>query len=357
MKYWMYAGGHTPGSAWAEMKAKGITGVIGPAAIAEPALAAGLEVMLCGGAFPAGKISEKGDEHLAVDINGKKQLWFYSCCPSHRPTREANLEMYRRMAKTPGISGVIIDGARFASPSSSFDPDAFFTCFCPRCKEAMKDFGINPDRTEKAVRELYDWCMGSGKTPSGPVGIENWFAFRRKQAGSHLRDFADVVHKAGLKAGAFLFFPSISDMVGQSYEDMSSVMDIVSPMLYSAYPVTETDYAAACLNSELAAIYRLLTAHGALTEREAMKKLEELTGTSLPAPDEMAKAVPSALVGSETAKVSAKCRPALNMPILQLDEPNLHESIRLAVEAGADEIAFFLYKEEVFSGLPALPEF
>lgn len=357
MKYWMYAGGSTPGSAWAKMKEKGITGVIGPTSIAEPALAAGLEVMLCGGAFPAGKIAEKGYEHLAVDINGKKQLWFYSCCPSHKPTREANLEMYRRIAKTPGISGVIIDGARFASPSSSFDPDAFFTCFCPRCKEAMKDFGIDPDRTEKAVRGLYDFLFKGEKAPLDREGIDAWFAFRRKQAGSHLRDFADVVRKAGLKAGAFLFFPSISDMVGQSYEDMSNVMDIVSPMLYPAYPVTETDYAAACLNSELAAIYRLLTFHGALTEKEAMDWLEKLTGAALPAPEEMAKAVSSALVGSETAKVSAKCGSALNMPILQLDEPHLNESIRLAVEAGAEEIAFFVYREEALENLAPLPEF
>ena len=45
------------------------------------------------------------------------------------------------------------------------------------------------------------------------------------------------------------------------------------------------------------------------------------------------------------------------MPILQLDEPDLNESIRLAVEAGAEEIAFFVYKEEVFSKLPPLPQF
>lgn len=356
MKYWMYAGGSTPAHAWKEMKEKGITGVIGPAAIAEPALAAGLEVMLCGGAFPAENLAEKGDDHLAADINGKKQLWFHSCCPSHIPTREANLDMYRRIAKTPGISGVIIDGARFASPASSFDPDAFFTCFCPRCKEAMQRFGIDPDRTEKAVRALYDWCMGSGKSPEDIDGIRQWFLFRRKQAGAHLKDFAAVIHEAGLKAGAFLFFPSISGLVGQSYEDMNGIMDIVSPMLYPAYPATETDYAAACLNSELAAIYRILTAHGAFTPEAAHKALEKLMGHPLPAPDEMAKAVPSALVGTETAKVSALCSSALNIPILQLDEPELFTSIRRAVSAGAGEVAFFIYKEEVFAKLPHLPE-
>lgn len=357
MKYWMYAGGSTPAHAWAEMKAKGITGIIGPAAVAEPALAAGLEVMLCGGAFPAGKIAEKGDDHLAVDINGKKQLWFYSCCPSHRPTREANLEMYRRIAKTPGISGVIIDGARFASPSSSFDPDAFFTCFCPRCKEAMAGFGLDPDRIERSVRQLYDWYCRGGNRPADPDGIRDWITFRRRQAGSHLKDFADVIHEAGLKAGAFLFFPSISDLVGQSYEDMGEVMDIVSPMLYPAYPVTENDYAAACLNSELAAIYHLLTGHGALSGQEAMAGLEKLMGHPLPAPGEMAKAVPSALIRSETGKAVRRSKNALTMPILQLDEPELTKSIRHAVSAGAKEIAFFIYKEEVFAKLPPLPEF
>lgn len=357
MKYWMYAGGNTPAHAWNDMKAKGITGVIGPAAVAEPALAAGLEVMLCGGAFPAGKISEKGDDHLAVDINGKKQLWFSSCCPSHKPTREANLEMYRRIVKTPGISGVIIDGARFASPSSSKDPDAFFTCFCPRCREAMIGFGIDPDRVEKSVHELYDWYYRGGTIPTDPEGIRDWLTFRRKQAGSHLKDFADIVHEAGLKAGAFLFFPSISDLVGQSYGDMGKVMDIVSPMLYPSYPVTETDYAAACLNSELAAIYRMTAGHGAVSPEEALQNLEKLVGHSLPQPDEMAKAVPSVLVRSETRKAVRKSGNALVMPILQLDEPNLMSSIRFAVTGGAKEVAFFVYKEDVFAKLPPLPQF
>ena len=130
MKTWMYAPGSLSDGELAALKEAGVTGVMGPKEIAAPALAQGLQVLLCGGAFPAAGFA--GEDHLALDIRGRRRVWFYSCCPNHGPTRQANLAMYRELAATPGIGGLVIDGARFASPASSFQPEAFFTCFCPR---------------------------------------------------------------------------------------------------------------------------------------------------------------------------------------------------------------------------------
>lgn len=350
MEYWMYM----PASAGQEdlrlLKEAGFKGIMGAGSLAKPALAEGLEVMLCGGAFPIDCTSSDVPEtnHLAIDINGQKQVWFHSCCPNHLPTRQKNLEMYHRLARTPGISGVIIDGARFSSPASSENPDGFFTCFCPRCQSAMTRLGYDKDRIIKAVRRLYDWLFKGGAKPDDWTGLQEWFSFRAESAGSHIKDFAAVVHAVpGLKAGAFFFAPSLAPMVGQSYSGQADTLDLISPMLYPSYQVKLGDPGTACLNRELAAIARMLTQNGALSQAETERFLARLMNSSQPLPViSLPLEVPRTLIRSETALAAQQAAPAKVLPILQLDDPNLLESICRAKEGGAEELAFFIFRKD-----------
>ena len=202
----MYVAGEPSRQDLEELSRLGITGILGPASLGERAREAGLELYACGGAFPAG--DHPPQEDLALDIRGRRQLWFGSCCPNHQPTRERNLESYRAMAQAPGVSGLVMDGARFSSPASSLDLDSVFTCFCPRCAAKMDALGLDPERVRAGVSALYAWLREGGERPREWRGVHQWLDFRRICAGEHLKDFARIAREEGLAAGAFFFPPS-----------------------------------------------------------------------------------------------------------------------------------------------------
>ena len=100
MKYWIYTTSSAAADDLKMLKDAGFTGIMGSASLAAPALEAGLQVMLCGGAFPAYSGQEKDEtDHLSTDINGQKQVWFYSCCPNHAPTRKKIWPCISRLPK------------------------------------------------------------------------------------------------------------------------------------------------------------------------------------------------------------------------------------------------------------------
>ena len=347
MKLWMYVPGALSAGELAALKEVGITGIMGPKEAAAPALAQGLEVLLCGGAFPAG--GYEGEDHLALDVRGERQVWFYSGCPNHGPTRQANLAMYRKLASTPGVLGLVIDGARFASPASSLEPEAFFTCFCPRCLAKMGQLGFDPERVQAGVSALYAWLREGGPRPRDWAGVADWLAFRRICAGEHLKNFANLAHRAGLLAGAFFFSPGLAGLVGQSYRDMAHTLDMISPMLYPAYPQREGDPGTACLNWELYALGRLLA--GAVGEEAARRELCRMMGYELPPLEELKRAAPRGLIAKEAARAKQEGGPARILPILQLDDPGLPESMAQALAGGAEDLAFFAYRAKLLGPL------
>lgn len=353
MKRWMYISSAADKDLFRRLRDNGVTGVIGSCALAEAAGEAGLEVMLCGGAFPAQLCP--GDQHLAVDIRGKKRLWFGSCCPNHPETREQNLAAYRRMLDTPRIAGVLIDGARFASPASSTAPESFFTCFCPNCRRKMETFGLDPQRIAAAVSDLYAFLLEGGPPPQDREGLLQWMTFRRLSVEEHLRDFVRVIRSVpGVAAGAFVFAPSLSKMVGQCYRTLAEELDLLAPMLYPAWPLTPTDPGPACLNGELTALLRLMTAGGALSEPEALACLSERMAADLPDAAALSAQLPASLVGSETARAIREGKAAAILPTLQLGDPLLAESIRAAHQAGAADLAFFAYAPQHDASLKLL---
>lgn len=342
----MYVAGEPSRQDLQELSGLGITGILGPASLGERAREAGLELYACGGAFPAG--DHPPQEDLALDIRGRRQLWFGSCCPNHQPTREGNLEGYRAMAQAPGVSGLVMDGARFSSPASSLDLDSVFTCFCPRCAAKMDALGLDPERVRAGVSALYAWLREGGERPREWRGVHQWLDFRRICAGEHLKDFARVAREEGMAAGAFFFPPSLGRLVGQSYRDMGDSLDVIFPMLYPAYPEKPGDPGTACLNWELFAMGRLLTLGGAMSHSEALRALSGWVGVELPPPAQLRREVPRALVGKETARAIREGKPAQIVPILQLDDPKLEASMAQAEAAGAQALAFFAWE-------PALP--
>ena len=362
MRYWMHGVGNDIPSSIRLLKNLGFEAVVGnDQVMIDEANAVGLDVYLCSGAFGAhGKFSDP--KYLAQDINGKPQLWFNSTCPNDPEVRQHNLENIVLMTRTKGIKGILIDGARFASPASSTDPDAFYTCFCSTCEKKACDLGFNFKHMKKAVEALYQRINHDRSIDLSDYikGLVDWLAFRRVCTTEHLINFSKTVknQNPGLLTGIYIFSPSIAPLVGQNYHDLQKHMDIFSPMIYRHYKAKEGP---ACLNFELSVIAQEL-GKSLLPMDRAISLISSITGieiTEISSPDDILNGLSPKSIGNETQKAKAAISDNDQLvPIIQLDDERLAESIAEAEKAGADCINFFVYndklmeeKREVFENL------
>jgi hypothetical protein len=330
------------------LKKAGFEAVVGnqPQLIAE-ANHAGLDAYLCSGAFGAsGRFA--AENYLARDINGKPQLWFNSTCPNQPEVRKANLEAAAEMAAVSGIRGILIDGARFASPASSRNPDAFYTCFCPVCAEKAEQLRYDFDLMRSAVQALYQWMRGGTAERLLPhaQGLLDWFSFRRRCTTEHLLNFVNGVKAFNpeLAVGIYIFSPAIAPLVGQSYSDLDGQMDIVAPMIYRCYNAEDGP---ATLNHELAAVAAELS-RCVFSPHSTLEILSVLTGLplggGLSGADIRLQGFPTDAVGIEVRRARSMLPNTRNLiPIIQLDDPMLRHSIDAALQSGADGVNFFAY--------------
>ncbi len=324
-----------------------VTGSLDPRG--EEALAeAGLELYLCFGAL--GVSPEDGESLLARDAEGRTARWFSSGCPNARELRERHLEAaIEALRRTPTARGLFVDGARFASFASPEGPASFYTCFCPRCEAAMRAQGFDPEALRRSVLRF---SLGQAKSEDLP-GLRDWLAFRAATVRDNMEAFAAAVH--GLPgdklAGAFVFAPSLAGFVGQTPFALAS-LDLVSPMLYRAYPHPEGP---ACLGHEWAAALELCGP-------EDLRRLDLLSCqvSGLPglfpeadAPALRREGFPPERVGQELELLAGRLDPNQRLlPILQIEDPRLPETVQAALSAGAQGVGFFAYGQAPLETLP-----
>ncbi|HML49557.1 MAG TPA: hypothetical protein PKE04_22700, partial [Clostridia bacterium] len=229
------------------LKARGIGAVVATPtpAVAEACARHGLALYACAGAL---SIAGRADIKPCLDVYGQPRVWFGSGCPNDPALLETRLEQAERLAKTPGLAGIFLDGARFASPASAEGPEAFYTCFCPHCAEQAEALGLDWSRTGEGLRRF-----AAGEDALPPAA---WLAFRSRCAGQVMARFRETFRAANpdLKLGAFVFAASLGGLVGQTAQACAG-FDILAPMLYRRYPAK---HGPACLNHEYAALLRLL---------------------------------------------------------------------------------------------------
>lgn len=358
---WMHGLGKNPEQGARKLKELGFESVVVSPSQAPAALSAGLDVYLCSGAY-RGPMFE-GEEYLARDALGRPQEWFSSTCPTKDDVRAYNLSEIRKMAATPGIKGILMDGARFASPASGSTADAFFTCFCPDCLRKMNSMGLDAERARSSAAVLEEavdhhqtfadvmqtWMKDGSAGGNLMAGLRDWMTFRRLSTTEHLKNFVHAVKEVNpsLQAGMYIFTPSLSFLVGQSYQDLSGVMDLFSPMIYRCYA---EDDGPACLNIELAVLYRMMNGFSdGPMEDASLTFLAKITGLKkqwLMDVSELRKALPSEAVGLEVARARKAAAKAVLSPIVQLDDPKLETVVNETVKAGADHVHFFVYNDE-----------
>lgn len=316
-------------------RAHGIQAVVASPtpAVAEACARHGLALYACVGAL---SIAGQTDVKPCLDMEGAPRVWFGSGCPNDSALLEARLAQAEQIAKTPGLTGIFLDGARFASPASAEGTEAFYTCFCPNCMERAEAMGLDWPQTAEALRRF-----ASGQDELPPPA---WLAFRSHCTGQVMARFRERFHAANpsLKLGAFVFAASLGPLVGQTAQAWEG-FDIIAPMLYRQYPA---QFGPACLNHEYAALLRLMEPGS----RPAKARVKAMTGVEA-CPDVLEAGFPPEHLFEETQRHRAQTS-ALLAPILQLEDGRLAESVEAVSRAGAEGVGFFAYRPELAGYVP-----
>lgn len=355
MKLWMYgaADRYQPDTAAGvlQLKRLGFSSVAGGIETARAGYEAGLDAYIAAGAYRSPDFTD--DSWLAEDPRGNKRHWFSSTCPTRKEVREYNLSIIRKYAAAPGIKGIIIDGVRFASPSSgegTDGTDAFFTCFCPSCMAKAKAMGFDSDEIRSAAAALMDYLHGkSVKIEYYLYGLYEWMEFRRAATTEHLIDFCKTVKSVNpvLQTGIFIFTPALSGLVGQSYRDLIPYMDIFSPMIYRCYPA---ENGPSCLNIELSDMLKMLEGSRSLDTDSRIRLLIGLTGIDLKKyenPAAIRQGLDIHVIREETYRARMQAGRRRLVPIIQLDDPSLEQAIDECMKGGADEVNFLSYSQSL----------
>lgn len=135
---------------------------------------AGIDLYLCFGAHTLGDAQPR-NAHLALNPQGESRVWFASACPDDSEIADARLAQALQIAQElPGLKGIFVDGARFASFASPEGMDAFFSCFCPRCIARMQSLGPDAEAIRRAVQHLaLPGPMNAADVPH----LRNWLHF------------------------------------------------------------------------------------------------------------------------------------------------------------------------------------
>lgn len=350
LKYFMFGfDAEHPETCARLLKRKGIDAVVVGNADERVRLAlsdCGLELYLCYGAHGLGDDFDH-PAHLAKTACGREARWFSSGCPNDEALAEARLaSALQRAVQTPGVRGILVDGARFASFASTEGTAGFFSCFCPRCVKRMEAMNIDAERIRAAVKWLHDVRKISDRT-----ALREWFQFRAACVSAYFEHFVRRVHElpGGLSAGAFVFAPSLAGFVGQTAQACAP-LDIVSPMLYRAYPHEDGP---ACLGHEWAAAAELF-------EPAVLRELAELSGIEAH-PNLVPEEKPVHLrtrgfsperIALEVASMKKRLSAGQKlMPILQIEDDRMSESAMAALNAGADGYGYFMYGQAPLNDL------
>jgi len=359
-RYWMFGmGSGDPAATAKALREMGFDVVVGGAT--DAVRAAGMEAWTCGGAF--GLAGDDPDERKAMDVLGARRVWFGSGCPNNPEIRSRNLRSYEQMAATPGVTGILVDGCRFASPASGLD--AYLTCFCDTCREKAGRLGFDFGRMQGDVRALREALTSHEGTHSSRPrlwarsavgildwltdhpGVLDWLRFRRTCTTEHFRAISQIIHGAGKRMGVYIFTPSIAPLVGQSYVDLREFVDVFAPMIYRNYPKGPGE---ACLNWELTNIPEQLMVGVPRGEDHAMDLALSWTGLAGVVPDRSIARVRAGLppdaVGNQTSLARRLIGPDPELaPIIYIEDPVMRRTVNIVRANGADGVSFFVFMD------------
>jgi hypothetical protein len=277
-------------------------------------------------------------EYFVENLFGQRRDLDALGCPSNRKLRERNLFKLKEKLLDVKVSGIILDFVRFPS---FVDGDFFYSCFCEECSRAHDYIKLKRD-VERFYRSL---ARGEIRADL----LSDWLSFKRDVISGYVGEFVRFLPRR-MEKRAFLFSPSLSPMVGQDYERLSSLLDVIHPMIYP-----EGGLGPACLGFEiwsfvskanlmLEDVYSFL----GIEDPCNPKDLESLKARGLPAE----------IIRRETEKAielsNTEVRPIIT--VVNIPPKDTVERIELAMEGGAKAVHLFGFSPETAENFSALKE-
>ncbi|MFX0195143.1 MAG: hypothetical protein ACFFCW_03385 [Candidatus Hodarchaeota archaeon] len=211
------------------------------------------------------------------NIYGETLLWLDSGCPNNSEIKNSSLERIEKTGNNLDIDGIILDGIRFPSPANGLN--AFLSCFCEYCHKAAKEQGFDLKEIRKELKRIFKNVDKFFIGISAPINalqflvnhraVLDWFIFKCKSIETHLKVVRQKMHDVGmeLNLGVDLFTPSLAPLVGQDYQQITTHVDLIQPMIY------HKGRGPACINYELANMALTLPSN-----REKQEVLKALYG-------------------------------------------------------------------------------
>ena len=227
---------------------------------------------------------ETSGKYFVENVFGNKADLKALGCPSNEELREENASKLEDFEYE-----VILDFVRFPSPSNG---EFFYSCFCEHCNEKADEFGFDLEGIRMNVKDYL-------KTDDARL-LEPWFDFRKEV----IEDYLEWIDAKRV----FFFTPSLSFLVGQSYEFN---LECIHPMVYPE------SIGPACIEYELSYM------GGSLKE----VVLKELRGRG----DELIEREVEKALNISNAKIE---------PII-IASKNLVERIKLAEKGGVEKVFLF----------------
>ncbi|MEM2050412.1 MAG: hypothetical protein QXZ11_04750, partial [Thermoproteota archaeon] len=301
---------------------------------------------------------------LAEDPYGRKHVWFGSGCPNNPDIRRRTLRQVSEILEKHDVSSILLDGIRFASMGSGLE--AFATCFCENCRNKADKYGYRFEEMKQSVKKMlnafYDFKqawevlqayrysqVGFLDLVKEGSGLLDWLGFREHSVEEFIVEVRNTIksYSGKTRLGAYVFTPSLAFLVGQNYRKFWRHLDFVKPMVY------RRGRGVACLNFELAKIAEdLLHWNSWLPESELIDVLYRVFGFRgeeypLSTKRLFEDCLPISLIKIEfqAAKRLLAGRSELH-PIIMLDDPQIEQAVKIAMETGLDGIDFFSFREE-----------
>jgi len=203
-----------------------------------------LEIYVELGVFAGKDLWDKYPDSVPVEASGKEPArgWCYGVCPSHEGVRNECLQNVKELLEKD-INGIWLDFIRYPSKWEEPEPYILDSCYCDRCLKKFSDYLGEPviGNTLEDKVLLID----------GSYYIE-WIEFKTEMITSMVRDVRKLINErnsavgeSGDKRGktvklGFFAIPwqdkehsaGIKRIVAQDFGALSSLVDILSPMLY-----------------------------------------------------------------------------------------------------------------------------
>jgi len=284
------------------------------------------------------------------DYLGNDRRWAggTSGCPANRRLVEVAARRMIRTLASSEFDGLMLDGIRF--PSFVEGLSTFLTCFCSNCLREADRCGIDLESIRRSIpsilKHLTRETNALSLVQNFLTAIDSLRKVRSSIITTVVETFRDRVDAScpGKELGAFIFSPSIARSVGQDYEQLGGLLDLVSPMLYTS------GTGAACINAEIAGLARMLAAiKPNITQSEILAACYGqlgIHGRDLPLNPQALRrnGLPAWVVKSEIQSARSKLvKVSRLVPILMLSDQPARSRIETAHarRAEADGVAFF----------------